>query len=1217
MFTVILSVSALAGDGGFDKIFSLSDVYKSINFDEISELFDFTGSFEFKDGIFGADGRVLKVSDTVFDFPSDISHAKSSAVFDIFIPGTAVGTNITVNLENGAKVFDFYENNGEISVKCGDDEVFKILSGKHYKFGISADLDAKKFYIGIEKFGVKSFNIADNDVIKSVRFVSESDFYIDGFTVLHNVFAVGSNPVLYRNGAFAAAECVTENDGEKSLVLAKYSSDGSVSDVSVKNFDKASLQRVYLDYRKDCEYRAFLWSGHLTPEAVKDIKTAEGIFLSDIVFLKNYTVSQSGNGYVFTAGKPLQSKVSGYFYTVKKDGVEIINKKVSRSSAEGEGIKLDLTSFSQGAYELNVFIEYDGKYRAPFADESFCVFKNDGFYAFSVGSEKYFCRENEKNFEDGFVPFYANSKIYLADFVLRKNFGIDVKDGRFLSINGEKFELSDGDFVSADGALLVSLEKLADALGLAHYFDKNGVFVMSANDRTNEETAEEYKEYFEKYIISDDFSGKLTWQKIPEGWSFFDWGTSSNKGNFAFSEFGNTEKSVYLGAVEKSYAGVQSDVINIDKNGTGYTVSVEVYGENYAGNNVGIALMMRKGNTFAKMISGTVDTMAQNGKWMHVTANFAKDAVEENGNTSFRVLIYTRRDASAESVSGGIYVDNARLKFTDYISDSYKINVTANDKFSWYTLGENVIYTTDAGLSGTDKIEGVIYSDGAEIFRKTVSAYTFSNSGFVYTPDKPGYYEVQFFAVRSDGAKVPIVSYYNKVYDGISGDFELSRRSFAVTDGMAKDFDERNQKLFVSSHSTDSDDLEAGVLLGFYGARIHWIRWGDSATVKGAHTAPGTFDWTNIDKQYQNVKNSGYRKIAANIYGTPRWAVKEENRNKTDYTIAGSIRYNNFAPEKQEYLDEFLTAFVERYGKDTDIIEFWNEPQSGNTAFWADGTENFSKMLKTAYTSIKSADENIVVSLGGMANHSLYYSFYDELLDDADIYNYYDVMAFHGTYNVNTKLNNEIAGAHGLAPKKWWNSEGYFANYYKSGVLTDKYDGARAFAVSYLQNFKAGADIITAFSLLDIVGDEYRVFVNQNGGKTAPYGLFRSYPNIEPKLSALTAFNMFRLIDKDFEYIGEDRFDNVRAVSFKNGDSAMVAFWSGNSKGFNIPEKLSFVKNGKIYDFEGRILNGNYCAGNKIYFAVNVPIASLSGVLDTDKNNVLNENMQPPYFNAE
>lgn len=92
MFTVILPISALAGDGGFDKIFSLSDVYKSINFDEISELSDFTGSFEFKDGIFGADGRVLKISDAVFDFPPDISHAESSAVFDVFIPDTAVGT---------------------------------------------------------------------------------------------------------------------------------------------------------------------------------------------------------------------------------------------------------------------------------------------------------------------------------------------------------------------------------------------------------------------------------------------------------------------------------------------------------------------------------------------------------------------------------------------------------------------------------------------------------------------------------------------------------------------------------------------------------------------------------------------------------------------------------------------------------------------------------------------------------------------------------------------------------------------------------------------------------------------------------------------------------------------------------------------------------------------------------------------------------------------
>ncbi|UKI35873.1 MAG: hypothetical protein L6V93_17760 [Clostridiales bacterium] len=105
-----------------------------------------------------------------------------------------------------------------------------------------------------------------------------------------------------------------------------------------------------------------------------------------------------------------------------------------------------------------------------------------------MGSEKYFCGENEKNFEDGFVPFYANSKKFiLRIFVLRKNFGIDVKDGRFLSINGEKnSSCPTAIFVSADGALLVSLEKLADALGLAHYFDKNGVFLLCR--QTTEQT---------------------------------------------------------------------------------------------------------------------------------------------------------------------------------------------------------------------------------------------------------------------------------------------------------------------------------------------------------------------------------------------------------------------------------------------------------------------------------------------------------------------------------------------------------------------------------------------------------------------------------------------------------------------------------------------------------------------------------------------------------
>ncbi|UKI35872.1 MAG: hypothetical protein L6V93_17755 [Clostridiales bacterium] len=78
-------------------------------------------------------------------------------------------------------------------------------------------------------------------------------------------------------------------------------------------------------------------------------------------------------------------------------------------------------------------------------------------------------------------------------------------------------------------------------------------------------------------------------------------------------------------------------------------MSVEVYGENYAGNNVGIALMMRKGNTFAKMISGTVDTMAQNGKMGARHGEFLrKTLLRKNGNTSF-----PRTDLHAQGRVGG------------------------------------------------------------------------------------------------------------------------------------------------------------------------------------------------------------------------------------------------------------------------------------------------------------------------------------------------------------------------------------------------------------------------------------------------------------------------------------------------------------------------------------------------------------------------------------
>ena len=1222
---ILLSFPAFAKTADFENVFSLSDTYHSITFDDNSELSAFSGSFELQNGVFGADSGVLSVFDAKFLLPKDILYAKNSVKFDIFIPDETSSAEINVNMQNKNAVLSLAQKDGEVSAALGRQKIAQILSGKWYTVGISADLNEKNLYIGIDGVCVKSFSIGSGDIVNSVSIFSEQKIYIDNFTVSQNVFAASKNPVLYKNGAYVVAECEKDfADSGKMLVLAEYNKDGSVTNVSAKKTDGGGVcVRTAAGYNSLHEYRAFLWDEKIVPEAEMFIKSDGGAFLSDFTFLKNYTVNQTENEYKITPGKPLQNLVSGYLYEVKKDGETIINKKAERTDAENNGIAVDLTALSSGEYEIRVFLEYNSKYKTDFAKEKFYVFKEGGDYAFSVGSKDFLTENKKEELYGGLIPVYENGALYLPDCVLQKNFGIDVKNadgGLYLAVNGKKFPLSDEEYISSDTSYFVSLSFLANALGYEYHSDANGVFVMSKNGFANDKTAKEYKKAFTDYIISDSFdSSNLTWQKIPVGWSFYDWGANSSiGGDYFLADFGNDGKSICIGAVEKSYAGIQSDAVFLDKNNTGYTAEADIYAEDYEGNSVGIALMTRKGGTFLKMLTAPVSGTLKNGEWVRISADFSKSAIDETGADSFRVLVYTKKDGTANAASGRIYADNVTLSFTDRISEAYDINIYANNEFSWYTLGESVVYTADFLPPGVDKIEAVIYDTESIVFKKTISAYTFLNSGLKYTPEKEGYYEAEFYAVRSDGKKIPVAGFYNKYYEDKIGGFEILRRSFAVVKGEAKSVSERNKKLFVSSHAlSEGKDLQIGNMIGFYGARIHWIRWGDSATVKGAHTAKGKFDWTNIDKQFENVKKFGYGKIAANIYGTPRWAVKEENRNKTDYTIAGSMRYNNFAPEKQEYLEEFLTEFVKRYKGDTDIIEFWNEPQSGSTAFWADGTENFAQMMKTAYNAIKSADGSITVSIGGMGNNRLYYTFYDELLDDADIYNYYDVIAFHGTYNVNTKLNNEIAPSHNLEPKKWWNSEGYFANYSQNGVLTDKFDGAKAFAVSFLQNFKAGADIITAFSLLDIVGDEYRVFVNENGGKTASYGMFRSYPYIEPKLSAVAAFNMFELMEDNFEYLGEQRFDGVRTVSFKNGESTLVAFWSSGDEKFKIPDRLSFLNGCEICDFEGKIHTGSYFNPDKIYFAKNVPEESLAGILDSDSNNVLNPDMAAPYYNAQ
>lgn len=723
-----------------------------------------------------------------------------------------------------------------------------------------------------------------------------------------------------------------------------------------------------------------------------------------------------------------------------------------------------------------------------------------------------------------------------------------------------------------------------------------------------------YSQLFADTVFSDSFENSvLTWQGIPEDWSYFNWGTSETYGNYGLS--GNAsdgEKSVYLTGVSKSFAGFQSDYISRDDSALGYTVTADIYiDENYA-NNPGISLMLSSENGFLAKVNGTgiTESFTKNS-WVRVTAKFSKSELDNYDYSRFRLLLSTSAAGGGKS-GGNVYFDNVRLDRETYLSSSVKAEITADRFASWYILGDEVKYSADpGGLKGIKAVKGTAYdSDGNGVFEKTVSVYEFLRDGWKWTPDRPGYYQTEFMAIRQDGAESPVVSCYSREFKNDIVSFEYSKRGLAVVNSEIKPMNERNKKMYFSSHCFDYDEMRLANLLGFYGVRMHWIRWGDNPKYAGANPSEGVYDWTNTDIQFNNVQKAGFGGVAANIYGTPRWSVPEEHRSETGITVVGSYRYNNYAPENMDNVSDFCTEFMKKYGDKVDVFEFWNEPMMGSTAFWADTPESFAEMLKRAYTAVKAQNSNTVFSLGGLGSTSSYAQFYDRLLSVDNIYNYYDTVAFHGSYNVSERLNEKISGAHGLTPKPWWNSEGYFNSYWKRGEKTDDSIQSLYYLVTVFENIKSGAQIITDFCMKDYESDEYRQYAESNGGSASAYGMFRSVPYTEPKRTAVAAHTLLNLMQDDFKYMGERLFGNIRTVYFINGGQPLVAVWNAADDGYSLPSELTPAS---ITDMEGRAATGSLVK-NRLYWLTDFDNSFYD--INWDNDTVLGKKFEEPYFNG-
>ncbi len=150
-------------------------------------------------------------------------------------------------------------------------------------------------------------------------------------------------------------------------------------------------------------------------------------------------------------------------------------------------------------------------------------------------------------------------------------------------------------------------------------------------------------------------------------------------------------------------------------------------------------------------------------------------------------------------------------------------------------------------------------------------------------------------------------------------------------------------------------------ILGFYGVRMHWIRWGDNPKYAGANPSEGVYDWTNTDIQFNNVQKAGFGGVAANIYGT-RWSVPRSTSETELLLSSEATDIITMLPKIWIMLVIFCTEFMKKYGDKVDVFEFWNEPMMGSTAFFGRTPRKaFAEMLKRLHIrQLKHKNSNTV-----------------------------------------------------------------------------------------------------------------------------------------------------------------------------------------------------------------------------------------------------------------
>lgn len=530
---------------------------------------------------------------------------------------------------------------------------------------------------------------------------------------------------------------------------------------------------------------------------------------------------------------------------------------------------------------------------------------------------------------------------------------------------------------------------------------------------------------------------------------------------------------------------------------------------------------------------------------------------------SFQMLLGVQRTGG--STAGAVYFGLARIMLPE--NDGSFARIRGLNRFNWYRFGEPVRFQAFGTLpEGTTAVVGKIRTAGGKpVTSVTVSAEDMEKGFWSWQPAEPGMYFVDFSAVTPRGEVSLEEEYQERAMNNQIGLFTPGGHSFAVV----RDRDSGPAPALFGYQlgcspsrikSLGDTEVQMAKRAGGSFARFH-VTWMEIEPEKGK------FNWDALDYYVDKCVEAGIRPVVC-FYGTPRWA---SNTPDDERYVVHVWAYNAYAAKDINDWTNFIEKMVNRYKGRVSTWEVWNEPHlRGYSCYWHDTPENFVKLLKAAYQTIKRIQPESTIWLGGIALR--YLPFYDRIIE-LGAGKYFDRIAIHGHgqhiapfYALDRKHNSPV--------HRWVNSEWHASliRYTDPAYKLNETQRTLRMMIDLFSMMRQGVEEVAFFEPFNLVEKE-TLKLHTEGGAPLNHtsGIFRRKPYFQPMLGSVVMANFSRQFSGRIEVKGFYRFDKQTAVLFKSDAGTLLAFWlDGKAPETISPQLAKAIAKSPVETWEGR-----------------------------------------------